>query len=151
MRTHSLVHQTIIKRPIHEVFEFFSNAENLNLITPPEFNFKILSPLPIKMYAGTRIEYSIKFKGIPFKWKTEISAWEKEQYFIDKQLSGPYKIWEHTHLFKAVEGGTEMTDKLSYLAHGWIVEPFLQAAFVKRNVEAVFAFRNQKLKELFPG
>lgn len=151
MKTHSLVHKTIIKRPIGEVFDFFSNAENLNLITPPDFNFKILTPLPIQMAAGTRIDYSINFKGIPFKWKTEISAWKTNQYFIDKQVSGPYKIWEHLHLFNAVEEGTEMIDKLSYLSRGWIVEPFLQLAFVKRNVEAIFDYRNQKLKELFPA
>ncbi len=67
---------TVINRPLAEVFEFFSKAENLEKLTPSFLNFKILTPQPIKMFAGTLIDYQIKLNGIPFKWRTKITLWE---------------------------------------------------------------------------
>jgi ligand-binding SRPBCC domain-containing protein len=150
MKPHSIVTRTIIKRPLEEVFNFFSKAENLNLLTPPELQFKILTPLPIKMQAGTLIDYKIKLNGIPFNWKTEICAWKVNDSFVDQQIKGPYRIWHHTHSFRAVEGGTEMTDEVKYLSPGWILEPLIQNFFIKKKVEGIFVYRNSKLKEIFP-
>ncbi len=151
MKPHIIIRKTIINRPLEEVFNFFSKAENLNLLTPPELKFKILTPLPIKMSAGTIIDYKIKLNGIPFNWKTEICDWKVNEYFVDQQLKGPYRIWHHTHSFKAVDGGTQMIDEVKYLSPGWILEPFIQALFIKKKVESIFDYRNSKLKEIFPN
>jgi hypothetical protein len=151
MTPHIIVRKTVINRPIEEVFEFFSKAENLNLLTPPELQFKILTPLPIKMKAGTLIDYKIKLNGIPFLWKTEISTWKVNECFVDQQLKGPYRVWHHTHSFKSIDGGTEMTDEVKYLSPGWFLEPIIQVLFIKKKVESIFDYRNQKLKEIFPN
>jgi ligand-binding SRPBCC domain-containing protein len=150
MKPHSIIRKTIIKRPLQEVFQFFSKAENLNKLTPKELEFKILTPLPIKMGKGTLIDYKIKLNGIPFHWKTEICEWKENEFFADQQLKGPYRIWYHTHSFSAVEGGTEMTDEVKYLSPGWFLEPIIQALYIKKKVEGVFDYRNSKLKEIFP-
>lgn len=150
MKTHSLIRKTIINKPLEEVFHFFSQAENLNALTPPELQFKILTPLPIKMKEGTIIDYKIKLNGIPFTWKTEINKWQENEYFIDQQIKGPYKIWHHKHSFKSLVGATEMTDEVNYLSPGWLVEPIIQYLFIKRKVESIFDYRNTKLKEIFP-
>ncbi|MFN4812456.1 MAG: SRPBCC family protein [Bacteroidota bacterium] len=150
MQPHTIIRKTIIKRPLEEVFQFFSKAENLNLLTPPELSFKILTPLPIKMQAGTLIDYRIKLNGIPFNWRTEISTWKVNECFVDQQLKGPYKIWHHTHSFTAVKEGTLMIDEVKYLSPGWILEPLIEKFFIKKKVEGIFDYRNSKLKEIFP-
>jgi hypothetical protein len=150
MKPHTIVRKTIINRPLQEVFQFFSKAENLNLLTPAELEFKILTPLPIKMTAGALIDYRIKLNGIPFNWKTEICTWKENECFVDQQIKGPYRIWHHTHSFRAVAGGTEMTDEVKYLSPGWFLEPIIQALFIKNKVEGIFDYRNAKLKEIFP-
>jgi ligand-binding SRPBCC domain-containing protein len=88
----TIIRESIIRLPIEEVFDFFSNAENLNLLTPGKLNFKILTPLPVKMEKGTLIDYKISIMGIPFKWRTEITDWEPPFRFVDIQLKGPYKV-----------------------------------------------------------
>ena len=150
MQPHTIIRKTIIKRPLEEVFQFFSKAENLNLLTPLELSFKILTPLPIKMQAGTLIDYRIKLNGIPFNWRTEISTWKVNECFVDQQLKGPYKIWHHTHSFTAVKEGTLMIDEVKYLSPGWILEPLIEKFFIKKKVEGIFDYRNSKLKEIFP-
>lgn len=140
---------TRIPLPLNEVFDFFSKAENLNHITPPELHFKILSKTPIPMFAGQKIKYRIKLMGIPFFWKTEISAWNPPYLFVDKQLKGPYAIWHHEHRFREIDGKTEMTDTVTYLSKGWILAPILHRMFVDTKVKEIFAFREKKLHEIF--
>ena len=75
---HKLEMETLVPGSLETVFNFFSNAENLEQITPPELGFKILSPLPIRMKKGTLIDYRIRLFGIPLKWQTLISKWEPQ-------------------------------------------------------------------------
>ena len=150
MKNKILTYTTTIDRPLAEVFDFFSKAENLETLTPNNLEFKILTPLPISMKKGQHIDYRIKLFGIPFYWKTEITKWNPPQEFADNQLSGPYVIWHHTHTFVEKDGTTVMTDTIEYKSKGWILAPFLHWLFVDRNVEQIFTYREQRLNELFP-
>lgn len=145
----TLVATTRIERPLDEVFDFFSKAENLDAITPPALRFKILTPTPIAMHTGTRIRYKISLFGIPMFWKTLISSWNPPYEFVDEQTSGPYTIWHHRHSFKADGNATIMTDTITYQSKGWILAPFLHWLFVDKQVEGIFAYREKKLHELF--
>lgn len=140
---------TRIPKPLTEVFEYFSKAENLNNLTPPELNFKILTPLPISMQKGRIIDYRIRLMGIPFGWKTEIAEWNPPHGFVDNQLKGPYQLWHHSHLFREVDGETEMTDIVRYHSKGWLLAPFLHKLFVDQKVKEIFEYREKKLKEIF--
>ena len=99
MKPHTIIRKTIIKRPLQEVFQFFSKAENLNLLTPAELEFKILTPLPIKMTAGALIDYRIKLNGIPFNWKTEICTWKENECFVDFETVGDIDDNENSTIF----------------------------------------------------
>lgn len=149
MKPHVLEVTTIINKPLDIVFDFFSKAENLNELTPPELSFKILTPLPIEMRKGAIIDYRIKLNGIPFNWKTEICTWEPGKQFTDQQLKGPYVKWHHTHSFEAMGNQTKMTDRIEYLSPGWFLEPLIHHLFVKKRVEGIFIYREQKLHEIF--
>jgi ligand-binding SRPBCC domain-containing protein len=149
MKVHVLETVTIIKRPLTEVFGFFSKAENLNLLTPPELQFSILTPTPIVMKQGQIIDYRIKLSGIPFNWKTEICEWNPPFRFVDQQLKGPYVRWHHTHRFIEKDGFTEMTDRIEFLSPGWIFEPIINMLFVERKVKQIFDFRKKQLDSIF--
>ena len=146
---HILTKTTIINRPLVEVFNFFSNAENLNVITPPDMQFKIISPLPIQIKKGALIDYKIKVNGIPFKWQTEISEWQPNIRFVDQQIKGPYRVWIHEHTFEEVDGQTHMKDYVQFLSPGWFLEPLINKLFVEKKVKAIFEYREKILKDLF--
>ncbi len=146
---HILTKTTVINKPLSEVFEFFSNAENLNKITPPDMQFKILTPLPIIIKKGTLIDYKIKVNGIPFNWQTEISEWEPNKRFVDKQLKGPYRVWIHEHTFEEKDGKTIMNDHVQFLSPGWFLEPIINKLFIEKKVKGIFAYREKILTNLF--
>ena len=144
---HLFTTSTILEKSRDEVFPFFSNAENLEKITPPDLNFQILSPLPIEMKVGAIIDYQIKLMGVSFKWKTEITKWNPPYSFEDVQLKGPYRQWIHTHTFEEVEGKTIMTDYVRYALPIW---PFGQVAFpfVSFKIKQIFKHRNKVIHQL---
>ncbi len=145
----NLFKETFVPFSTEEIFDFFSKPENLNLLTPDSLRFRILSALPLEMKQGTIIDYSIKLGAIPFKWRTEITAWEPPFRFVDTQLKGPYRVWIHEHTFIPKDSGTIVRDSVSYLAPGWIIEPVIHRLLIKNKLEDIFDYREKKLKSIF--
>ena len=138
-----------LPRPLAEVFDFFSNAENLERLTPPFLKFRIATPVPIEMAEGIFIDYRLRVHGIPMKWQSRIASWEPPFRFVDEQIKGPYASWHHEHLFAEENGGTRVRDRITYRVPGWILEPLIFRFFVGPDVERIFAYRQTVLAELF--
>ncbi len=107
-----------LARKREEVFGFFSEAQNLETLTPGWLRFSIVTPTPVEMRVGAIIDYQLKLRGIPLRWRTEITAWDPPRRFIDEQVRGPYRLWTHEHLFKEHQGGTLMSDRVRYAVPG---------------------------------
>jgi ligand-binding SRPBCC domain-containing protein len=147
---HVLRTETLVPRPRTEVFDFFAAAENLERITPPELNFRILTPLPIRMGSGALIEYRLRLFAFPFRWRTRISHWDPGVAFVDEQLTGPYAKWVHTHRFQDAAGGTLVTDEVKYRLP---LFPVGEVAYplVRFQLERIFGYRARRLGELMGG
>lgn len=137
-----------LPQPLDHIFAFFSEAHNLQTLTPPWLNFEVLTPAPIPMAPGTLIDYRIRIRGIPVRWRTEIIEWNPPHNFVDVQLSGPYKLWHHTHAFKSQDDGTLCADRVRYRPRGGALINWL---FVRRDVEKIFRYRQERLREIFPS
>ena len=132
-----------------EVFPFFADAGNLEAITPPSLRFSIVTPRPIEMRVGALIEYQLRLRGLPVSWLTRIEEWEPGVRFVDMQLRGPYALWHHTHTFeRAGDEATLMRDTVRYALPGGPLGAIPHALFVRRELEAIFAFRAQRVTEL---
>lgn len=148
MRDHLFETQLTLRIPLGEVFPFFADAGNLERITPDRLRFHILSPQPIEMKKGALIEYRLRLMGVPFRWKTEISHWDPPFQFVDSQLKGPYRKWVHTHSFSEHKGSTTITDRVVYRLPLWPLGE-LALPFVRRQVAAIFRFRELALRAYF--
>jgi ligand-binding SRPBCC domain-containing protein len=138
-----------LPHPPGAVFPFFADARNLERLTPSWLSFRILTPMPIRMQVGAKIDYRIGLRGIPVRWRTNIARWEPPHAFVDEQVRGPYAIWHHTHTFTPSDGGTALGDEVVMRPKGGPLASVLMKLFVKRDVERIFRYRAEVLTEQF--
>ncbi|MFD2550669.1 cell division inhibitor [Bizionia sediminis] len=135
---------------VDQAWAFLSNPRNLKTITPDYMGFNIISGADRPMYAGQLIQYIVTpILGIKTKWVTEITHVADKHYFVDEQRFGPYALWHHKHFIKAVEGGVEMEDIIDYKVPLGILGQLVHPILVKPKLEEIFAYRQEKLTELF--
>ncbi len=135
----------LVKQGIDEVFDFFSDARQLERITPPFLKFKILTPMPVEIKEGALLDYSIRLHMIPIRWRTEISVWEPPYRFVDQQLKGPYRKWHHEHVFESVPEGTLMHDRVHYeVPFGKLVHQFV----VRNDLIRIFEYRQKQIEAI---
>jgi ligand-binding SRPBCC domain-containing protein len=146
MRTFHLDTSTWIAVDIDRVFHFFAQAENLQRLTPPFLNFRIMTPLPIAIEQGTTIDYRLSLRGVPITWRSEITAWDPPRRFVDEQRKGPYRMWKHTHTFEASDGGTLVRDRVEYATWGGSI---VNRLFVAPELRRIFEYRRSMLERTF--
>ena len=136
---------------LEQAWDFYSNHANLQTITPASMRFRIISKDNAKyIYPGQVIEYELSpVLGIPVYWKTEIPHVSAPTFFMDEQRKGPYRLWQHKHFFRKIEGGVEMTDIILYKNPLWPLGELADFLFIKRKLRTVFEYRFRKMEELF--
>ena len=147
--TYILRREQWIARPIDEVFAFFADAENLEKITPPWLDFKMISMSTESISAGTVIRYRLRLHGIPFHWRTDICAWSPPHRFVDEQTKGPYRQWRHTHRFEAQGSRTKMIDEVQYSLPFGVLGRIVHALKVRGDVNRIFDYRRLQIDKLF--
>ena len=146
MRVHEFQSALWLPRSPEELFPFFADAANLEALTPPWLHFHILTPLPAALREGALIDYRLRLRGVPLRWRTRIRIWQPPHRFVDEQIRGPYRQWIHEHTFESRDGGTLARDVVRYavpfdfIAHRWLVRP---------DVERIFQYRSEALKQRF--
>jgi ligand-binding SRPBCC domain-containing protein len=126
-------------------WDFFSNPNNLTLITPPSLNLRPVGPVPDRMHEGMIVAYEVRpLFGIRHTWVTEITHVDRPNRFVDEQRFGPYKFWHHTHEFWPEPEGIRAVDLVRYALK---LDPFSRLAlpFVQAQLESIFSFRNNAL------
>jgi len=149
MRIHALEREQWIDAPPDAVFAFFSDAANLDAITPRWLGFRILTPLPVTMRAGARIEYRLRLAGVPAAWRTRIANWDPPHGFVDVQERGPFALWEHEHRFAPRGGGVLMRDVVRYSLPLGPLGALAHALAVRAALAAIFDHRFARVRERF--
>ena len=146
---HEFVAEQWIPRSPAEIFPYFSSETNLEQITPPFLNFRVVGKSTPEIREGTVLDYKLNLHGVPITWQSRIDEWDPGRKFVDVQTKGPYSKWEHTHEFVPLAGGTLIRDRVLYrLPMGWLGNAF-GAWKVESDVEEIFNFRRKRIDEMF--
>ena len=138
---YELTDHFVVAADLQTTWNFFSSAENLHVITPPWLRFTIQTPRPIVLKQDSLIEYTIRWLGVPIRWRTKIIDWSPTRQFIDLQVRGPYTLWHHQHTFVPVSNGIECTDRVIYGLPVPGVGRLMHALIVRRQLREIFRFR----------
>lgn len=141
---------TLVAAPVDEVFAFFSRAENLGIMTPRAAAMEIVTPRPLRVEEGTRIEYCLRFGPLRVGWTTQFEAWEPERRFVDVQVRGPFAAWWHEHRFSpGADGSTRMDDTVYYRPPLGPIGRVADFLFVRPRLRDIFEFRAQAIRLRF--
>jgi len=147
---YQLERSQIVGGSIGEIFGFFKDPRNLEALTPPFLGFRVERATDQEVRLDTRISYRLSLHGIPMRWESRIAEFVEGQHFADEMLSGPYRRWYHRHRFLEVPGGVEISDHVAYELPFGILGQLAHALFVRRQLEAIFAYREAQVARLFP-
>ncbi|MDX2166925.1 MAG: TIGR01777 family oxidoreductase [Deltaproteobacteria bacterium] len=138
-----------LPQPPAAVFAFFADAANLERITPPFLHFRVLGSSTPALGTGTLIDYRLRLHGVPLRWRSVIERWQPERGFVDRQLRGPYALWEHTHQFTAANDGTLVRDRIRYRLPFGALGEVIAGRWVARDLARIFAFRRAASAAIF--
>jgi ligand-binding SRPBCC domain-containing protein len=132
---------------IERTWQFFSTANNLPLITPPWLGFTTVRAGPIAQDAV--LDYTIRWMGIPVKWRTRIIDFSPPRQFIDLQINGPYALWHHQHTFMPSpdRNGVICFDRVIYALPVPLVRRAVHALVVRRQLTEIFRYRRKVIGE----
>ncbi|MFQ5898133.1 MAG: SRPBCC family protein [Candidatus Methylomirabilia bacterium] len=148
MADHILETRLWLSRSRAEVFAFFAEPQNLAAITPRWLGFALIAA-PRELEAGAVIDSRLRWLGLPLRWRSMIREYDPPYRFVDVQLRGPYDRWEHRHLFLEGDGGTWVEDRVTYRLPLGPLGRGVHSLLVRRQLEAIFAYRDARLLERF--
>ena len=141
----------VVKTDLDSLWDFMSSPKNLSKITPKSMNFQITSNnQDEKIYAGMIISYKVTpLLRIPITWITKITQVKEKTFFVDEQKTGPYKIWNHQHIFKEVDEGILITDIITYIPPLGFIGKIANQIFIKDRVNYIFDYRKEIIDKIF--
>jgi ligand-binding SRPBCC domain-containing protein len=140
--------EQLVPRPLDEVFGFFSEAANLEAITPPWLGFSLVGSEPVAMGLGTMIEYRLRLHRVPLRWVSRIAVWHAGEVFVDVQVRGPYRVWRHRHEFEPRRHATIVRDRVDYALPLRPLGELAHKAFVERDLARIFDYRHAAVTRL---
>jgi len=103
------------------------------------------------MSIGRLIDYTIKIIGVNVHWRTVITDYEVNKYFVDQQLKGPYSFWHHKHTFSVSGSGTQINDTVHYSLPLGIAGRIAHTLFVRKMLYKIFNHRQDVINKIFVG
>ncbi len=147
-----LERQQRVTGTLEQAWAFLQNPANLDRITPPDLQFRIVTDIPAIMYNGLIVEYRITIPLIgTHSWVTEIKHIREGLSFVDEQRLGPYRFWHHYHEIRQDKGGVLLMDRICYQPPFGVLGRLAHRLYIRRTLERIFDYRRLRLEELLSG
>ena len=143
-----------VQAPIDKLWTFFSTAQNLGPLTPPDQRLRVGKGGDQPLRPGLIIEISVAPMGFRTGWRTHIKEvvepCDGQAHFRDIQESGPFAQWDHLHAFTSLPGGgTAIMDRVEYRLPMGRLGKAVAGRWVQGQVSDLFAYRRSALHEKF--
>ena len=147
---YTLYREQYVTATLAEAWDLLKNPANLNLITPPDLQFNIVSPIPKVMFNGLIVEYRIRIPlfGV-HTWVAEIKHIREKYSFVDEQRIGPYTFWYHYHELTEANNKVKVIDRVYYKVPYGILGILLHFLFIRKTLERIFDYRGEQLSAYF--
>lgn len=94
---------------------------------------------------GEFVTWRARHFGITWTMTSRITEWDRPHRFVDEQQRGPFARFRHEHVFEPVEGGTRVTDLVSFEAPLGVLGRIAEALVLRRYMPRLIRIRNEFL------
>ena len=105
-----------------EVYRVHAEAGALERLTPPWEKARVVGTPGDMETPGSRTTLRVSVGPLSQDWIAEHTACEPGRMFRDVMVSGPFRRWEHTHVFEAESADASwLEDRVEYeFPLGWL-------------------------------
>lgn len=139
-------HAFRVHAPPDKVAQFHSCSDSLRAITPPPILVQV-HRAPERMGGGDEMDLTMWLGPLPVHWVARVED-PSATGFVDRQATGPFKIWTHRHTFVALDGETtEVIDQVDVQCR---VHPLwtLVGLGMWLGLPVLFAYRGWKTRKM---
>lgn len=144
-KIHRFSRSSYINTSLDDIKRFHSDPRALARLTPPPLFMKLHRDERRSLTEG-EIEFSLWLGPIPIRWLARHEPGPSAHSFADSQLRGPLQFWRHEHVFSPVEGGVELTDRVTYAHKRGFVGWLTRIAFGGWSLRILFAYRHWRTR-----
>lgn len=129
-----------------EVCEFFRHPQAVLDASDPSVGAAIVSA-PERLSAGDRVELKLVAFGMPQSVTNEIVEADFPHRFVESQVDGPLGSYRHEHRFEAADGGTRVTDEITFEKPGGLAGLLMTDEKLEEQLADSIAYRNRRLAD----
>ena len=150
MKPTKYIHETLLSAPPEKVYSWHERPLALQQLMPKEDSIDIVTPAQLS--EGNQAHLRIPLLGccLYVDWTAKLERVKPGKEFSDRQISGPFRIWKHRHLFlRTSSHGCLMRDEIEFLLPGGKLIHATLSPFVVNKLRHVFQYRHQILIQEF--
>ena len=135
--------------PLEALFSWHERAGALERLTPPWMTLRNIKKKG-GIETGARVSMEMKPAASPIPIFMPMAAehvgYEKNRFFMDMLVNGPFSEWEHTHLFsRGLTGGGQLEDRVRYALPFHLPKPWRPR--VEKELNRLFTYRHRVMCE----
>lgn len=124
------------------LYEWHMRPGAFERLTPPWEDVRILEREGTPSVPGYRAVLSMPLGPWRIRWVAVHRSVEPGISFVDEQLHGPFRRWEHTHRFRENGSGSALEDEIDFELPLGRLGQTLGSGRVLRSLERVFRYRH---------
>ena len=130
-----------------ELFDWHEKKGAFERLIPPWRSVRIIDS-DFRISDGAKTTFSVGVGLFKVKWEACHEGYEYPSQFVDVQNSGPFKFWEHRHLFsqQSESVGSILTDDITYRLPAGRLGDWLLSEKIGNDIEQMFRFRHNRTK-----
>ncbi|MBX9671261.1 MAG: SRPBCC family protein [Candidatus Obscuribacterales bacterium] len=135
-----------IKSPAQEVLDWHWRRGTMQKLIPPWETVSVIKEAEGPQN-GQRAILRLHIGPAHLDWVAEHCDYIEGMQFADKQISGPFAYWLHTHIFESVsEFECELIDRVEYELALSRVSKLLLGTWTRDKLDRMFRFRHHITK-----
>lgn len=132
-----------IAAPAASVFAWHERPGAFERLVPPWDETRIVARGG-GLQPGDRVEIETKLGPVRRRWTAEHTEFRQGERFRDRQVSGPFAMWDHEHRFTAEsERSMLLEDEVHYALPAGILGSLAAGRLARQRIDQTFAYRHR--------